>query len=150
MMHWCITNIRREAPNATLDVFRNYPTRYHSNRCSSTNNRSWGTKKEKTYLDAHSYGMPCCTLAEDDCSQSLSHGQFCNVTSLILRSEDISLLKHTRKKTDMPAIVAWSNKVQRKIKQAKNRKKKSSYGVSNGGSRLWLAALQWCETLLQQ
>jgi len=50
----------------------------------------------------------------------------------------------------MPAIVASSNKVQRKIKQAKNRKKKSSYGVSNGGSRVWLAALQWCETLLQQ
>jgi len=49
----------------------------------------------------------------------------------------------------MPAIVASSNKVKRKIKQAKNRKK-NSYGVSNGGSRLWLAALQWCETLLQQ
>ena len=111
MMHWYITNIRREAPNATVDVFRNYPTRYHSNTCSSTNNRSWGTKKEKTYLDAHSYGMPCCTLAEDDCSQSLSHGQFCNVTSLILRSADISLLKHTQKKTDMPAIVASSNKL---------------------------------------
>ena len=77
-------------------------------------------------MEAHSYGMLCCTLAEGDYSQSLSHGQFCDVTSLILRSADISLLKHTQKKltkkTDMPAIVVSSNKAQRKIKQAKSEK----------------------------
>jgi len=54
-------------------------------------------KKRDANLEAYSYGMPCCSLAEGDYSQSLSHGLFCDVTSLILRSADFSLLKHTQK-----------------------------------------------------
>jgi len=123
IMRWYIANIRGDALNATIKVkvFRSYRSRYHSNTCSSTSNRfflllhktsdyflqmpqglstyvltEW--KKRDANLEAHRCGMPCCTLAEGDYSQSLSHGQFCDVTSLILRSADISLLKHTQKK----------------------------------------------------
>jgi len=75
-------------------------------------------------LDAHSYGMPCCTLAEDDCSQSLSHGQFCNVTSLILRSADISLLKHTQKKLTCQRSLRHQTKYNAKSNKQRIEKKK--------------------------
>jgi len=53
--------------------------------------------------------MRCCTDAESSWRQSLSHGQICNVTSLIFRNGEILLLKYEKELSDMREIAMTSN-----------------------------------------
>ena len=116
-MHWYITNIRREAPNATLNVFRDYPTFYHSNTCSSMN-------KEKTQLGStqlwHTVLYSCRGWLEPNfITRPILQRYFSHFKT----RRDFAVIAWT----DMPAIAATSNETQRKIKQAKWKKKRLRY-----------------------